>query len=226
MSDRGIVKRVVGIAGIGLVTVLSSFANAAITTAVSASINGSDGMSINGSDRMSINGSDRMSINGSDRMSINGSDRMSINGSDRMSINGSDQMSINGSDLLARGQIDYIGDDFISVMGQTVFDSSAGFDGLTAGMTVAIYGAIDRGTGGFIDTQIMKLAPAGVDSGLPDYLRGIVDSVDAKFGVAVIGGMTVDYTAMLSSSGTPQIGDEIAIQGRNYRDLGRLVASP
>ena len=44
--------------------------------------------------------------------------------------------------------------------------------------------------------------------------------------MAVIGGMTVDYTAMLSNGRAPQIGDEIAVTGRNYRDLGLLIASP
>ena len=111
-------------------------------------------------------------------------------------------------------------------MGQTVFDNGAGFGGLTAGMTIAIYGAIDLGTGGFVDTQIMKLAPVGVDAGVPDFLRGIVDAVDTRFGMAVIGGMTVDYSAMLSNGRAPQIGDEIAVTGRNYRDLRLLIASP
>jgi hypothetical protein len=111
-------------------------------------------------------------------------------------------------------------------LGQTVFDNGDGFGNLTPGATVAIYGSIDRDTGGFVDTEVVQIASAGVDAGVSDFLRGIVDSVDSAFGRAVVGGMTVDYSAMLSNGRVPSVGDELAVTGRNYRDLGLLVADP
>ena len=224
MSEEGLAKQIARLVGVGLLTISAAgVAHSAVSNGVSASIDGSDRFGINGSDRLSINGSDRFSINGSDRLSINGSDRFSISGSDQMSIDGSDQRSINGSDLLARGQIDFVGDGFVSVLGQTVFGSGSG---LTIGSTIAVYGSFDSEFGGFVDTQIVPLAPSGVDSGYSDFLRGTVDSIDRSFGIAVVGGMMVDYNAMLATGMAPGLGDEVAITGRNYRGLGLLVATP
>jgi len=167
------------------------------------------------------------SINGSDRLSINGSDQLSINGSDLVSINGSDQLSINGSDsLLALGQVDHIGDGFLSVLGQTVIGADSDFAGISTGSTIAVFGSMDAGTGGFSNTRIVSVSPSGIDSGLPSFLRGTVDAVDAAMGRAVVSGITVDYTAMLSSGSAPSVGDRVAVSGRSYRGLGLLVAEP
>ncbi len=111
-------------------------------------------------------------------------------------------------------------------MGQTVLDSGNGFGDLTPGATIAIYGSIDLGTGGFVDTQIVRMSPAGVDAGVSDYLKGIVDSVDSSIGRAVIGGMAVDYSAKLANGQAPKVGEVVEISGRNYRGLGLLVADP
>ena len=141
-------------------------------------------------------------------------------------IDGTGALRIESDSLLVRGQIDYIGDGFLSIMGQTLFDNGSGFAGLTVGATIAVFGAIDSGSGGFVDTQIVKMAPVGIDAGVADFLRETVDAVDLKLGIAVVDGMTVDYTAMLANGYAPVVGEQIAVSGRNYRDLGLLVASP
>ncbi|MBT8131676.1 MAG: hypothetical protein KJO35_05345, partial [Gammaproteobacteria bacterium] len=179
-----------------------------------------------GSDMLSINGSDSLSINGSDALSINGSDSLSINGSDMLSINGSDAMRVNNANLLALGQVDAIGDGFISVLGQTVFGSGNDFAGISNGATVAIYGSIDRYTGGFANTRVLPVSRSSFSSGAPSFLRGTVDAVDVATGRAIVGGMMVDYNAMLSQGMTPNVGDQVAVSGRAYRGLGLLVAEP
>jgi hypothetical protein len=184
------------------------------------SISGSDVLSISGSDALSISGSDALSISGSDALSISGSDVLSISGSDVLSISGGDALGISGSDLLALGSIDYVGDGFISVLGQTVF---AELGGLGTGTTVAVYGSIDTDTGGIVGAQIV---PMSSSYGGASYLRGIVDTVDLTNGLAVISGMTVNYSNLLSNDGALQVGSEVSVVGWSYSGLGLLVADP
>jgi hypothetical protein len=125
-----------------------------------------------------------------------------------------------GSDLLVVGSIDFVGEDYISVVGQTVFGSGAEFAGLAPGSTIAVYGEIDSDTGGYVDTSVVT-----VDSGSSqEFLRSTVDSVDTTLGIAVVGGVAVNYTALLATGEAPQVGDEYAVSGRRYRDLGIFVA--
>ncbi|MFB3124578.1 MAG: hypothetical protein ACE1Z7_03295, partial [Woeseiaceae bacterium] len=150
------------------------------------------------------------------------SDALSITGSDALSITGSDALSITGSDaeLLVLGAIGYVGDGFISVLGQTVFGD---FDGLGSRMTIAVYGSIDADTGGILDAQVFSVSAR---FGGVSYLRGIVDEVDLAGGFAVVSGMTVDYTALLSNGSAPQVGDEFAVTGWSYDGASLLIADP
>ena len=174
---------------------------------------------ISGSDALGISGSDALGISGSDALGISGSDALGISGSDALGISGSDALGISGSDaeLLVFGRINHIGNGFISVLGQTVFGN---LSGLGAGATVAVYGSIDADTGGIVGAQVV---PVGAGSGA-SYLRGIVDEVNLAFGIAVISGVTVDYNAMLSDGGAPQVGDVVGVVGQSYGGL--LVADP
>jgi hypothetical protein len=58
------------------------------------------------------------------------------------------------------------------------------------------------------------------------YLRGVVDEVNHGAGRAVVSGVTVDYSALLSHGQAPNVGDEVAVSGRAYKELGLLVAQP
>jgi hypothetical protein len=178
-----------------------------ITGSDALSITGSDALSITGSDALSITGSDAFSITGSDALSITGSDALSITGSDALSITGSDALSITGSDaeLLALGAITYVGDTFISVLGQTAFVD------------------VDADTGGILDAQVFAVSAS---FGGASYLRGIVDEVDLAGGFAVVSGMTVDYSALLSNGSAPEMGDEVSVTGWSYGDASLLVADP
>ncbi|MEE8221300.1 MAG: hypothetical protein V3R21_06030, partial [Woeseiaceae bacterium] len=183
-------------------------------------IHGSDALGIHGSDALGIHGSDALGIHGSDALGIHGSDALGIHGSDALGIHGSDALGIHGSDLLVLGAIGYVGDGFISVLGQTVFGD---FDGLGSRMTIAVYGSIDADTGGILDAQVFSVSAR---FGGVSYLRGIVDEVDLAGGFAVVSGMTVDYTALLSNGSAPQVGDEFAVTGWSYDGASLLVADP
>ena len=134
------------------------------------------------------------------------------------------EIAVIADNLLTVGQVDYVGEGFVSVLGQTVLGSAAEFAGLSPGATIAVYGGLDSDTGGYVDTSVVALAPAGVDAGAQDFLRGTVDSVDASLGVAVVSGVVVDYTSTLANGAAPEVGQELAVSGRNYRGLGVLVA--
>ncbi len=181
-------------------------------------IDGSDIWGIDGSDALGIDGSDIWGIDGSDALGIDGSDIWGIDGSDALGIDGSDALGIDGSDLLVLGAIEHIGDGFISVLGQTVFGN---LGGLGTGTTVAVYGSIDTDTGGIVGARVVRVGPR---MGGASYLRGMVDKVNLALGIAVVSGMTVDYSALLSNGSAPSVGDIVGVTGRSYGGLN--VADP
>jgi len=67
---------------------------------------------------------------------------------------------------------------------------------------------------------------AGISADSGSYLTGFVDSVDESMGLAVISGMSVNYSALLSLGYSPSVGDQVSVTGREYSDLGLLVADP
>jgi predicted aconitase with swiveling domain len=121
--------------------------------------------------------------------------------------------------LMVIGRIDAVSNDFVSVLGQSVFGT--GFDRLSLGTPVAVYGSIDRETGSIVNASVVPVAGGDLS-----YLRGVVDEVNYSTGRAVVSGVTVDYNALLSNGHAPSIGDEVAVTGRVYQQLGLLVAQP
>ena len=156
---------------------------------------------------------------------INGSDARVINGSDARVINGSDARVINGSDrrLMLVGRVNFVGDDFVSVLGQTVFVDRANLGGISVGSAVAVYGSIDIDSGGIRNASVVSMRSAARNA---SYISGVVDSVDYAKGRAVVSGMTVDYTALLADGFAPNVGDMVSVTGREYRGAGLLVADP
>jgi hypothetical protein len=114
-----------------------------------------------------------------------------------------------------------MGDDFLSVLGQTVFADRQDFSELSIGGPVAVYGTIDGDLGGIVNATVVSIA--AVDRA---FLRGTVDAVNPVLGTAVVSGVNVDYTSLLSSGGAPGVGDVVAVQGRVYNGGGLLVAEP
>jgi len=185
------------------------------------SIHGGDSQSIHGGDLLSIHGGDGKSIHGGDSQSIHGGDLLSIHGGDGKSIHGGDSQSIHGGDLLVVGSVDAVGRDFVSVLGQTVFADRQDLSGLTVGAPVAVYGTIDRELGGIMNATVVSIAAAD-----RSFLRGTVDSVNPSIGTAIVSGVNVDYTSLLSNGRAPSVGDVVAVQGRMYDRGGLLVAEP
>jgi len=178
------------------------------------------GRAITGSGR-AITGSGR-AITGSGR-AITGSGR-AITGSGR-AITGSGRSNTEGAQLLIVGRVSYVGSDFISVLGQTVFVDGGAQVSIREGSTVAVYGSIDFDTGGIIGASLEDAAKAGFSPGT-SYLTGFVDSVDYSKGMAMVSGMAVDYNAWLSSGSAPSVGDIVSITGRDYDGINVLIADP
>jgi hypothetical protein len=185
------------------------------------SIHGGDSQSIHGGDLLSIHGGDSQSIHGGDLLSIHGGDSQRIHGGDLLSIHGGDSQSIHGGDLLVVGTIEAIGADFVSVLGQTVFADRQDFSRLSIGAPVAVYGSIDQELGGIMNATVVSIA--AVDRA---FLRGTVDAVNPAVGTAIISGVRVDYTSLLSNGRAPAVGEVVAVQGRTYNGAGLLVAEP
>ena len=166
-------------------------------------------------------------ISGSDLRAISGSDGRAISGSDGRAISGSDRHAISGSDgrLVVLGRVSYVGEDFISVLGQSVFLAREAIEGLSAGDEVAVFGELDLESGSISGASVGDAGSAGFESGAA-YLSGIVDAVDDSSGIAIVSGKAVDYSALLSSGAAPKVGDMVSIGGRDYGDAGLLVADP
>lgn len=184
-----------------------------------------------------IDGTGRLIIDGTgEAIIIDGTGEDIIDGTGEDIIDGTGEDIIDGTGdsvigpmqtrLLTLGRIDNVGDGFISVVGQTVVGSGTQFSNLTPGATVAVYGSIDAGNGSYADTSVVKLAPYGVDTGIEDFVRGTVDAVDSVLGIAIVSGITVDYTGLLATRPAPMVGEVVALKGKNYRNLGLFVAQP
>ena len=126
--------------------------------------------------------------------------------------------------LLLVGRVSFIGDDFVSVLGQTVFVDRSSLRGIRAGSAVAVYGSFDFDNGSIVNASLVDAGSAG--PGSPSLLTGFVDSVDLARGFALVSGKTVDYTALLANGSAPGVGDMVSITGRDYGDNGSLVADP
>jgi hypothetical protein len=151
---------------------------------------------------------------------------MAITGSGAWAITGSGARAITGSGaLVVLGQVSYVGEDFISVLGQSVFGDPETISSLRAGSNVAVYGSIDIDTGGIVGATIVDADSAGFATGT-SYLTGIVDAVDSSKGMAMVSGIAVDYTGLLSGGATPSVGDMVSVAGYSYGDSGLLVADP
>jgi len=121
--------------------------------------------------------------------------------------------------------VSYVGNDFVSVLGQTIFVDDGMFAGIREGSSVAVFGSIDIDSGGIVGASLVDAASAGFAPGA-SYLTGFVDSVDYSKGVAMVSGMAVDYNALLSSGSAPSVGDMVSVTGRDYAGLGVLIADP
>ena len=158
-------------------------------------------------------------ISGTESQGITRTDSQGIDGTDSQGIDGTNNLGIDGTDLLVVGTVDFADNGLLSVLGQSVFGEEGAFDGISIGDTVAIYGYIDSEFGGIADSTVMPV-PGGNGRSL---LTGIVDAVNPSLGLAVVGGVSVDYTATLSNGATPRVGQQLSVTGRVYGRRG-LVA--
>ncbi len=198
----------------------------AITGTDVRAITGTDVRAITGTDLRAITGTDLRAITGTDVRAITGTDVRAITGTDVRAITGTDVRAITGTDLLIVGQIEYVGSDFVSVLGQSVFATNQKLGLLTVGMTIAVYGSIEVSSGGISDASVFVVSRSDFVSDSPSFLTGVVDKLNHSTGKAIVSGVEVDYNALMSLGQEPELGQLVSVIGRAYSDLGLLVADP
>jgi hypothetical protein len=181
---------------------------------------GAKAITAGGAQAITAGGARAITAGGARAITAGGAQAITAGGARAITAGGARAITAGGADLLVVGVVDAIDGDFMSVLGQSVFGRSAEFRGLSIGSNVAVFGSIDRDTGGIVNARVVPAA------GELSYLRGIVDQVDYAMGRAVVSGVNVDYNALLSNGQAPRVGDELAITGRAYKGLGLLVAQP
>ena len=94
---------------------------------------------------------------------------------------------------------------------------------VTVGSTVAVYGEV-LGDGSLNGTKL-EVEGAYVPGATPVYVSGTVQKVQPSIGRAVVSGITVDLTAIMSSGAmTPAVGSTVEISGTQPVNNGLLVA--
>jgi hypothetical protein len=198
----------------------------AITGTDVRAITGTDVRAITGTDVRAITGTDVRAMTGTDVRAITGTDVRAITGTDVQAITGTDVQAITGTDLLIVGRVEFVGSDFVSVLGQSVFGTNQDLSRLTVGTTIVVYGSIESNTGSINDASVFVVSRADFVSDSPSYLTGFIDKLDHSTGRAIVSGVLVDYNALLSLGQEPELGQLVSVVGRAYSDVGLLVADP
>jgi Domain of unknown function (DUF5666) len=107
------------------------------------------------------------------------------------------------------------------VLGQKVLINA--HDSVTVGSTVAVYGA-ELGDGSLNATKVVEEG-AYVAGATPVFVSGTVQKVQPSIGRAVVSGISVDLTPLMSQgSVTPAVGSKVEISGTQPVNNGLLVA--
>jgi len=224
MSDikRREVRALAAVSSLVLSCCMASPAFAGINGTGAQGINGTGVLGINGTGAQGINGTGVLGINGTGAQGINGTGVLGINGTGAQGINGTGLEGINGTgDLLVVGRVDFVSSDFASVLGQSIFGKAGDFAALSVGDTVAVYGSLDWASGGIQSSALVPVSRYEAGA----FLTGYVDEVNQSMGIAVVSGIAVDYTALLSDGAAPRVGERMSFSGRVYSGRG-LVAEP
>ena len=108
------------------------------------------------------------------------------------------------------------------VLGQKVLVGA--HDSVTVGNTVAVYGAA-LGDGSLNATKVVAEGNY-VAGATPVFMTGTVQKVQTSIGRAVVSGITVDLTALMSQGPvTPAVGSTVEISGTQPVNNGLLVAN-
>ena len=129
-----------------------------------------------------------------------------------------------GDSLLVIGPVESVNSAHTSavVLGQKVLIGA--HDSVTVGNTVAVYGEV-LGDGSLNATKVVAEGTyvAGATS---VYMVGTVQKVQASIGRAVVSGITVDLTPLMSEGAvTPAVGSTVEISGTQPVNSGLLVAA-
>jgi hypothetical protein len=109
-------------------------------------------------------------------------------------------------------------------MGQEVSAPSAILIRLSVGDFVTVEGRIS-GAGTIDATAVNQTGELYAAGATEVFVVGIPTSVDSKLGVAKIGGLEVDYTQSIGTSGFKGIGAAIAVIGTQPALGGKMISS-
>jgi hypothetical protein len=137
------------------------------------------------------------------------------------SVNG---ITGSGAQLLVVGPVEAtsVADESATILGQRVRTAIA--DQLTVGNTVAVFGTM-RADGSIAASAIQSRGPY-VPGATSIFLFGTVQRVEPSVGRAVINGVTVDLTPLMSYGMlSPVVGSKAAVSGTQPAIGGRLLAN-
>ena len=121
------------------------------------------------------------------------------------------------SQVLIRGPVEALNEQTaqVKVLGQWVASSGAS-EGIE-GQVVAVSGAIDA-RGNYVVSGIQQLGMGYVEGATPVFLSGVISSMNKAVGVAVVGGISVDYTGALHSLAAESlaVGKVVSFSGVHY----------
>ena len=168
-------------------------------------ISGGDVQSLSGAGLLGISGGDVLGISGGDVFGISGGDVLGISGGDVFGISGGDVHGISGGDrLLLAGpvtSVDRMNGVFES-MGQIVMASQSMLTGIRVGDYVSVDGSIVS-PGWLYADAVSVSANRYVPGSTEVFVSGMLSSINARYGTARMGNLTIDYTSSLGSSDAP-----------------------
>ena len=172
-----------------------------------ADVLGIDQADVLGIDQADLLGIDQADVLGIDQADVLGIDQADVLGIDQADALGIDQADVHGavsSTLVLIGAIEAINYDastFRSV-GQMVIANIRMLKSLSVGDLVNVQGTI-AGPGLLYADTVTVSAQRYVAGATEVYVTGVLSSVDASTGTAMIGALQVDYTSSLASGDAP-----------------------
>jgi len=129
----------------------------------------------------------------------------------------------NAKELLVSGPVDAVSADSVAVLGRSIATNDA--YRVVVGQRVNVYGVLKE-DGSIADAELESIS-AYVPGADPVYVRGVITQADASTGTAQVGGLSIDYTSLLSSTEftAPQVGETVEISGTQPAGGGVVLAT-
>ncbi len=173
-----------------------------------------------------IEGGNVTGIEGANILGIEGANILGIEGGNVTGIEGANALGIEGGNIfhLLTGPLSNIDVDrnFVISLGQTIMVSADMLSQLSVGDLVTVEGTI-AGPGLLYADAVTVSARQYVAGSTEVFVTGILSSVDASTGTAMLGELQVDYTSSLAS-GNSRNGVVWAFRGTQPNQKGVMLS--